>query len=64
MNQTQIDKDIIRAQKEFEHISLSCYVFLTKNGLKGSYAKDLLMDTLNGIIEEYKKQWNVKTVME
>ena len=56
MNQTQIDKDIIRAQKEFEHISLSCYVFLTKNGLKGSYAKDLLMDTLNGIIEEYKKQ--------
>jgi len=56
MNQTQIDKDIIQAQKEFEHISLSCYVFLTKNGLKGSYAKELLMDTLNGIIQEYEKQ--------
>lgn len=56
MNQTQIDKDIIQAQKEFEHISLSCYVFLTKHGLKSSYAKDLLMDTLNSIIEEYEKQ--------
>ena len=56
MNQTQIDKDIIQAQKEFEHISLSCYIFLTKNGLKGSYARDLLMDTLSGIIEEYEKQ--------
>jgi len=56
MNQTQIDKDIIQAQKEFEHISLSCYIFLTKNGLKGSYARDLLMETLSGIIEEYEKQ--------
>ncbi len=56
MNQTQIDRDIIQAQKEFEHISLSCYIFLTKNGLKSSYAKDLLMDTLSGIIEEYEKQ--------
>jgi len=56
MNQTQIDKDIIQAQKEFEHILLSCYIFLTKNGLKGSYAKDLLMETLSGIIEEYEKQ--------
>lgn len=64
MNQTQIDKDIIQAQKEFEHISLSCYIFLTKNGLKGSYAKDLLMDTLNGMIQEYEKQWSVKIVME
>ena len=56
MNQTQIDKDIIQAQKEFEHISLSCYIFLTKNGLKGSYAKNLLMETLSGIIQEYDKQ--------
>ena len=64
MNQTQINKDIIQAQKEFEHISLSCYIFLTKNGLKGSYAKELLMDTLNGIIQEYEKQWSVKIVME
>jgi len=56
MNQTQIDRDIIQAQKEFEHITLSCYVFLTKNGLKSSYAKDLLMETLNGIIQEYEKQ--------
>jgi len=57
MNQTQIEKDMIQAQKKFEHISISCYIFLTKNGLKGSYAKDLLMDTLSGIIEEYEKQW-------
>jgi hypothetical protein len=45
---SEIEKD----QKEFDEVAASCYIFLTKNGLKKEGARQLLNYSLNNIIDQ------------
>ncbi len=49
------EKDLEKAQREFELIVGSCYIYLTKNGLKSDFVEDLLRNTMEDIIKQYRE---------
>ena len=55
MTQKQIDKEIQKAQNEFEEITLASYVFLNHNGLSRDSVTELLITSLLDVIENYEE---------
>ena len=49
------DKELQRAQREYQETIATCYIFLTKNGMKREHVKVLLMDTLLETIGELEE---------
>ena len=47
--------DVEIANKEFVDTIASCYIYLTRNGLKSDYVENMLISTLKDTIQEIKR---------